>query len=137
MAKKMQPGDASKPRGIAAADLKRVVKEINRHKEQASENAGLAGQTTKNAIEQYGLDRKALGVVVGLSKKEPAQQQSTLRGLIDYADKLGMFDATDMFDDLIPTLKRIVARAEESDGKTGKADPVIGSMLGGEAAGVH
>lgn len=136
MAKKMTPAEASKPRGIAAADLKRVVKEINRHKEQASENAGLAGQSTKNAVEQYGLDRKALGVVVGLSKKEPAQQQATLRGVIDYADKLGMFDSIDMFDDLVPALKRIVERAEASEGKKGKADPVVSSLIG-EPAGVH
>jgi len=132
----MTPAEASKPRGIAATDLKRVVKEINRHKEQASENAGLAGQSTKNAVEQYGLDRKALGVVVGLSKKEPAQQQATLRGVIDYADKLGMFDSIDMFDDLVPTLKRIVDRAEASEGKKAKADPVVSSLIG-EPAGVH
>ena len=136
MAKKMTPAEASKPRGIAATDLKRVVKENNRHKEQASENAGLAGQSTKNAVEQYGLDRKALGVVVGLSKKEPAQQQATLRGVIDYADKLGMFDSIDMFDDLVPTLKRIVDRAEASEGKKAKADPVVSSLIG-EPAGVH
>lgn len=137
MANKMKPGDAGKVRGVAAVDLKRVVKEINRHKEQASENAGLAGQSTKNAVEQYGLDRKALGLVVGLSKKEPSQQQATLRGIIDYADKLGMFDSIDMFDDLVPALERIIARAKGSEGKTGKADPVVAGLVGGEAAGVH
>ncbi|XOK12663.1 hypothetical protein ACI6PO_06455 [Agrobacterium tumefaciens] len=133
MAKKMTPGDASKEKGVAAADLKRVVKEINRHKEQASENAGLAGQTTKNAIEQYALDRKALGLIVGLSKKEPAQQQSTLRGIVDYADKLGMFDSIDMFDDLIPSLERIIARAKDGEGKKSKADPAMAGLLDGAA----
>lgn len=136
MAKKMSPGEAAKPRGVAAVDLKRVIRDINRHRENASENAGLAGQATKQAIEQYNLDRPALTAVVRLSRAEQTKQQATLRGIIDYADKLGMFDAIDMFDDLIPTLERIVARAKESEGKKGAADPAIKSLLG-EAATAH
>ena len=44
MAKKMKADDARKIAGISAADLKRVVTGITRHKEAASENSGLAGQ---------------------------------------------------------------------------------------------
>ena len=136
MAKKMSPAEAAKPRGVAAVDLKRVVRDINRHRENASENAGLAGQATKQAIEQYSLDRPALTAIVRLSRAEQTKQQSTLRGIVDYADKLGMFDAIDMFDDLIPTLERIVARARDSEGKKSAADPAMKSLLG-EAATTH
>ncbi len=136
MAKKMKPADAAASRGVAAVDLKRVVKDINRHRENASENAGLAGQATKQAIEQYNLDRPALSAIVRLSRAEPSKQQSTLRGIIEYADKLGMFDSIDLFDDLTPTLEGIVARARESEGAGGKADPVMKSLVG-DLAGVH
>lgn len=136
MAKKMTPAEATKPRGVAEVDLKRVVRDINRHRENASENAGLAGQATKQAIEQYNLDRPALGAIVRLSRAEQTKQQATLRGIVDYADKLGMFDAIDMFDDLIPTLKRIVARAEASAGKKAPADPAMKTLLG-DAATAH
>ncbi|WP_336801761.1 hypothetical protein [Kaistia sp. MMO-174] len=137
MAKKMKPADAATVRGVAASDLKRVVKDINRHKENASENSGLAGQATKQAIEQYGLDRKALTFVVGLSRNETAKQQGTLRGVLDYADKLGMFDWIDMFDDMIPTLERIVQRARDREGATEKGDPVVQGMLGTQAPSTH
>ncbi|MCR6673281.1 hypothetical protein [Devosia ginsengisoli] len=126
---------AGVPAGIAAADLKRVVKDILRHKNNASENAGLAGQAVGNAVEQYALDRKALMLVVGLAKKEPAQAQGTIRAMMDYADKYGLLDQLDAFDDLIPTLERIVERAKNvrpSHGApSGKAD-VLGSLLGGK-----
>lgn len=131
MVKKMAPADAAKVAGVSAADLKRVVGDINRHKEHASENAGLAGQATKQAVEQYALDRKALSLIVGLSKKEPAQAQSTLRAIVDYADKLDMFAAMDAFDDLIPAMKRIIERAENVRPAHGvpSGKDVIGSLL--------
>lgn len=132
MAKKMKADEARKTGGISAVDLKRVVTGINRHKEAASENSGLAGQATKDAIERYGLDRKALTTVAGLAKKDIAQAQGTLRGMIDYADKLGMFDGVDMFDDLIPTLERIIARAREKEKApaASKSASVVTDMLG-------
>ena len=101
--------------GVAPNDLKRVVKDILRHKANASENSGLAGQATKQACEQYSLDKKALGLVVGLSKQnDVAKAQSTLRAIVDYADKLGMFDQVDFYDDLIPTMERIIERAKNT-----------------------
>lgn len=135
MANKMKPSSAA-VRGIVADDLKRVVKDINKHREKSAENAGLAGQATKQAIELYNLDRAALGAVVRLTRTEPSKAQSTLRGIIEYADKLGMFDHIDMFDDLIPTLEGIVLKARSSEGKKQEADPVLSSLLGG-APGMH
>lgn len=140
MAKKMKPEGAAAPKGVAANELKRVVKDILRHKQNASENAGLAGQATAQAVDQYGLDRKALTLVVGLSKAEPSKAQGTLRAIVDYADKLGMFDQIDAFDDLIPAMRRIIERAEnqvapENAGR--ERDGVMDSLISGEPAPVH
>ncbi len=115
MAKKLKPEEAAASRGIAPSDLKRVVTDIIRHKANASENSGLAGQATKAACERYNLDKKALGLVTGLVKAEDQGKAiATLRGVIEYSDKLGMFDQVDAFDDLIPTMRRIVERAENA-----------------------
>lgn len=120
MAKKLKPEET---RGVSPGDLKRVINDINRHRENASENSGLAGQAVKQGVEQYSLDRPALMTIVRLSRAEAAKQQSTLRAIVEYAEKMGMFDQIDMFSDLIPTLKGIVQRAEnqtapENLGKT-------------------
>lgn len=133
MAKKMKAETAAATiRGVSAADLKRVVRDINKHRENASENAGLAGQATKQAIEQYNLDRPALTAVVRLSRAEPSKQQATLRGIIDYADKLGMFNQLDAFDDLIPAMERIINAAKNrvNDDNVGRSDPVMKDLVG-------
>lgn len=114
MAKQLKPDNAPTNGGIAASDLKRVVSDIKRHKENASEHSGLAGQAAKQAIDRYKLDRKGLSFVVGLSKRETVEAQASLRATIDYADKLGMFDQVDAFDDLIPIMERIVERARNT-----------------------
>jgi len=115
MAKKLKAGEGSATAGVAPSDLKRVVADIIRHKNNASENSGLAGQATKQACDQYGLDKKALGLVVSLSKQnDVGKAQSTLRGVVDYADKLGLFDQMDAFDDLIPAMERIIERAKNA-----------------------
>lgn len=113
MAKTLKPDEAKRAAGVSAGDLKRVVKTINASKEKAAEFVGQAGQATKQAVEDYNLDKKALTFVAGLARKEPSQQQATLRSVIDYADKCGMFDQIGMFDDLIPVLEGIVARANQ------------------------
>ncbi len=113
MAKKLKPEEAStEGSGITTKELKRVVSDVLRHKEHASENAGLAGQAVKQAVERYALDRKAFTIVVGLAKGEVTKAQGTIRSLIEYSDKLGLLDQVDAFDDLIPMLKRILERAE-------------------------
>ncbi len=114
MAKKLKADEGKKQFGVSADDLKRVVADITKHKERASENNGLAGQSTKNAIDRYGLDRAALGVIMKLGRSEISKQQCTLRAIIDYADKMGMFDQIDAFDDMIPTLRQIVERADKA-----------------------
>ena len=135
MAKKLE---SEQVRGIDAKDLRRVVKDILRHKNNASENSGLAGQAVAQAVEQYSLDRKALMTVVGLAKKEPAEAQGTLRNILDLADKYGLFDQVDAFDDLLPILERILERCKNvrpSHGApSGKADGTLGTLMEGASA---
>jgi hypothetical protein len=110
MAKK-QKMDGEAPRGIAEADLKRVVAEIGRQKKLASEYAGNAGKATQNACEQYGLEKTALTFARRLADMEDGKRQAVIRATIDYWNKLGFFDQIDAFDDLLATFETIVGRA--------------------------
>lgn len=129
MVKKMAPSTA--PAGVSAEDIKRVVDDINRHKENASENAGLAGKATQQACDRYNLDKTALTFSARMKRMETAKRQGIMRGSLDYWDKLGFFDEIDAFDDLIPAMERIIERAHAREGKSAKADPAVSSLLGG------
>lgn len=138
MAEKLK-ADAAAPKGIAEKDLKRVVKDIIRHKQNASENAGLAGKATSQAVEQYSLDPKALGIVVGLVKKNDlAKAMGTLRSIVDYADKAGLFDQIDAFDDVHEIFERISKRGKNvrpNHGVPSSKDETMGDLMG--AAQTH
>lgn len=101
--------------GIQPAELKRVISEINRQKELASEYSGNAGKATQTAVERYGLDRQALSFTRKLAGMEVAKRQSTLRSAIDYFEKMEFFSDIDMFDDLIGIMERIVRTAREKE----------------------
>ncbi|WP_099863805.1 hypothetical protein [Pararhizobium haloflavum] len=117
--------------GVKADDLKRVVGEILRHKEAASESNGLAGQHAKNSIERYNLDRKALSIITGLKKSDESKRQATLRCLIEYSGKMGFFDQQDAFSDVIEVMRDIVTKADkrETDPPKSKGDDVVSSMI--------
>jgi len=127
MAKKMSGADAARG-GVTSADLKRVIEDINRHKENASEHAGLAGKATQQAVERFGLEKTALTFNARLSRMEAAKRQGILRSQIDYADKLGFFDEIDAFDDLIDVLEGIVRKARAREDKPGAIDPAVAAM---------
>lgn len=124
---KLDAGDAVE--GVSAVDLKRVITEINRQKELASEYSGHAGKATASAVERYGLDRQALSFTRKLAGMETAKRQSTIRSAIDYFDKMGFFDDIDLFDDVIGTMERIVHRARSAEGKTADASGVDGNVV--------
>jgi hypothetical protein len=101
----------SKKATLNTAALKAAVKDINRHKETASEAAGRAGNATKNACETYNFNKKALTLVAGLAKKEPAQQLEVLGAVVSYAAGMGMFDGSDMFNDHIKAMQDVIDAA--------------------------
>lgn len=123
-----------KTTGIEKGALEALVKKIEGAKARASEFSGTAGQLTSDAVENKGVNKKALSLMIQLRKKEDSDRQAILRGIIDYAHKLGMFDAVDAFDDLVERLDEIVqeVRARGHNGKD--VDNVVGLTTGGAAA---
>lgn len=112
---KMKKGDLGpdKPEGLSAVDpgeFQRLIGEINRQKGLASEYSGSAGKVTRDAIDQHGLDRKAFGFVVQLSRMDEGKRQATIRALFDYIERGGMLDQIDAFSDLTDVLSGIVDR---------------------------
>lgn len=95
---------------VSADDLKRTIGEITRQKENAAEYAGMAGQVTRNAIEQYGLDRVALAFVLRLEKMEDGNREGTVIALLDYCEKLGHLDPGIIPDELLARLQSIIDR---------------------------
>lgn len=115
MAKKLEGAAKS---SFDPAALKRSLADIRKHKDKAKEYNGLAGQSTKNAVETYNFDKKALTFVSQLMGKEPEQQLATLGAVISYAEALSMFAQMDMFNDAIAAMERVVEAA-----KGGSAPP--------------
>ena len=114
---------------ISKEDLKRVVGEVQRHKNSASEYAGYAGQAAKTAIERHSLDRKAFSFVAGLSKMDAAKRQTTLRSVLEYAHKLDMFADVDAFDNILDRMDEITAEVRDRGEKGRPADPVISTLV--------
>lgn len=98
---------------IDHGDFRRAVQEIIRQKANAAEYVGLAGQATKQAVENLGLNRKALAFAISLQKADEPKRNDMLRSVILYSDILGFFspDQGEMFDSIIGALEAIVARA--------------------------
>lgn len=109
----------TKKTALNVSALKSAIKDINRHKESASEASGRAGNATKNACETYNFNKKALTLVAGLAKKEPAQQLEVLGAVVSYAAAMGMFDGSDMFNDHIKAMQDVIDAATK--GKPGAA----------------
>lgn len=95
--------------GVGAKDLKKTISSIQADKAKASEFNGAAGKTQQQFMKKHGLDRTAFNLVVKLDKQEPQHQQTTLRGIIEYAHKMGMFDEVDAFDDMATRMAEISA----------------------------
>lgn len=119
MAKRVKAADTHTIKGIAPADLKKVLGEISRQKKLASEYAGNAGKATQNAVETHGLEKTALTFTRRLNDMETGKRGGVVRSVIEYFDKAGFFDQIDAFDDVIETMRSIVARVEGS----GQAEP--------------
>lgn len=115
---------------ISKDELERVVRDINRHKENASEHSGLAGKATQNACELYNLDKAALSFVTRLKRKDPFQAQATLCALIYYAETLGLLDQVDMFNDAVAAMEEVILRARNGhNGGESAGAKALGEMI--------
>jgi uncharacterized protein (UPF0335 family) len=116
--------------GVKASALQKIVKSIQTDKAKASEFNGSAGQTTKKALADHGLDRKAFQFVLGLEKQDTQNQQATLRGVIEYAHKMGMFDEVDAFDDMATRMAEIAAEVQARRHNGKPVDSVVDIATG-------
>jgi hypothetical protein len=130
MADKLNPGSTG---AIDAAALKRSVKDINKHREAAQESAGLVGKATQSACETYNFNKTALTFCARLVRKEQAQQLEVLGAIVSYAQLLGMFDGSDMFNSHVAAMKAVIEAAE--NGVPGAKAP--GATLVGQLAGAQ
>lgn len=121
---------SSPPARFSKEDLERVVRDINRHKENASEHSGLAGKATQNACELYNFDKTALGFITRLKRKDPAQSQATLCAVIFYAETLGLLDQVDMFNDAVAAMEEVILRARQGhNGPESPAAKALGELV--------
>lgn len=120
----------TKKTALNVTALKSAIKDINKHKETASEAAGRAGNATKNACETYNFNKKALTMVAGLAKKEPAQQLETLGAIVSYAAAMGMFDGSDMFNDHIGAMQAVVEAATAGKPLAAPGSGMVATLAG-------
>ena len=130
MAEKLQP----KTKAVTAAGIKKAVAAIQADKDKASEFNGAAGKTQQQFMKEHGLDRTAFNFVMKLNKMEVIHQQGTLRGVIEYAHKMGMFDEVDAFDDMIALMRKIADEVEKRRHNAKPVDPIIDDLTGGNDA---
>jgi hypothetical protein len=124
-----KPAAPTKPPGVDAKDLQRVVSEMVRQGDNISESTADLGNYVKGQIKHFGLDRGALAAIKKASKMEAAKRQSYLSAVIDYAWKMGYFAQLSLFDDVTHVFRRILAEA----GVDERAAPVQdGPADGGE-----
>ena len=129
MADKLKPNT---PTAFNADALRSSVGQINKQKEKASEASGMAGKLTAEACENYGFNKKALGWVAGLAKKEADQQREVITAFLIYGHAMGMFDQVDMFDGSVAVMEQIVADAKA--GKSGKKPSAnVTALMTGQA----
>lgn len=100
---------------ITAKELKRVVNDALRQKEQASEYTGRHGQIVKQAVESYGLHRKAFNQCVAAEKMDLINRQDFMAATIDYWVKMGFFAGDDMFERMGETLNAALESLKSSN----------------------
>ena len=117
--------------GVPKTKLKKAMSSIQADKAKASEYNGSAGKTQQQFMKEHGLDRTAFNLVLKLNKQEPQNQQATLRGVIEYAHKSGMFDDVDAFDDIVTRMEEIAAEVKARRHNQTEPDNVVGIATGG------
>lgn len=121
--------EEAKKKSVAKDDLRRVQKEADRLKQLAADYSGQHGAYLKNQIEHHGLNRRALANALSVMRLEASEQQAFIRASLDYLHKLGAFDQTDLFDDMLKTLEDIIETIKGAPRPTTPADPTINALV--------
>lgn len=117
--------------GIDRDELRRVIAEAIRRKQEAAEYSGMHGKVVSQAVERHGIEKNAFTFVRRMAEMEDAKRQSVLRSVIDYAFKLGFFDQLDLFDETVATLETIVNDIRSRGHNVVSADADIREALAG------
>lgn len=121
------------------AALRRSIKQVNAAKAKATEMNGEAGALTKNAVEEHNFDKAAFTFASRLARKEPADASAIAAATVAYLHALGMFDTSDMFQDHIKVMRKIIEDVDS--GQSGKNGNVttLSKMIadGAEAPATH
>lgn len=119
---------------LNVAALKAAIRDVNKHKEAASEATGRSGKATKELCEANNWNTKAFTFVSALTKKEPAQQSEVLGAIVSYAAAMGMFDTSDMYDDHIGAMQQVVENATAGKPSKAPAGAALVANLAGASA---
>ena len=116
---------------IGREDYQRISGEMARQKELASEYAGHAGKVVSGAVERWGIDKKAFGLMQALRKKPEDARAVTLRAILRYAQYEGFFDDVDLFDSTLSIMREIIDEAEkrQHNGTATKEPDAINEQL--------
>lgn len=107
-----------KTQALTRDRLVQIASEADRQRDLAAEYQGQHGGVIRNAVEQYGLDRKAFGFTRAVLKMEAVKQRATIAASLEYLEWLGAFDQIDAFDDLVDRLDGLLTRIRGRNGKT-------------------
>jgi hypothetical protein len=126
VAKKISKNEAT---GIAPDELRGVLSKAQTEKAKAGEHTAEQSSIIRNAIEHYGLDRTALAMTRRLAGFEDSKRQATLRALLEYCAKMGFFDQTDAFDDMLDVVETAIRGDKPSRKKTRPALDAVATAI--------
>lgn len=126
MAKRIGKNEAT---GIASDELRGILAKAQTEKVKAGEHTAEQSSIIRNAIEQYGLDRTALAMTRRLAGFEDGKRQATLRALLEYCAKMGFFDQTDAFDDIMAVIDAAVRGGKASRKRTRPALDAVAAAI--------
>jgi hypothetical protein len=115
--------------GISPDELRGVLTKAQTEKAKAGEHTAEQSSIIRNAIEQYGLDRTALAMTRRLAGFEDSKRQATLRALLEYCAKMGFFDQTDAFDDIMAVIDTAIHGEKGSRKKTRPALDAVATAI--------
>ncbi len=113
MAEKLKKGEG----GFAAKmpEIARRIKDVNRYKEQAAEQVGMAGKATKDVCDAQNVNKAAFTFVATCHRKESAEAQDRILTLFALALGTGLLDQIDMFDDRLKFIQAELAKRTAED----------------------
>lgn len=109
---KLKPGDGQ-PRVVNPQAFQSGIKDIVRHKGEAKDWNGKAGQRTEQLADQTGMSARAITQVARLHRMEPAKRTTELTDFITGCRLMGFLDEDSLFGTPTEQAKEEVAKVQE------------------------